>query len=241
MHLDYAAIFAIRGERYHRAMTRSPGARAAEFARLFDRHPVEAGQHVLDLPAGGGYLGSYLPRGARLTARELTPGFHGNVEVVPLTGTDLTGLGPFDHAVCLAALHHVEDPAAVLARMAGRLAPGGVLHFADVAQGSGISRFLDGFVGRYNETGHDGRYLDADALPLSPDLGGAVTRVEDAACPWHFADEAEMLAFCSDLFGLSDCPRQALLDALARDVGIDATGDGICLRWRLTYVDVQPG
>jgi len=238
MNLDYADIFAVRGHRYHHAMTRVPGARRFEFARLFDRHPVLPGESLLDLPAGGGYLRAHLPEGVRTTSRELTGGFQADTEVL---GPGDWALGRFDHVVCLAALHHIEDQPGFLARLAGHVGPGGTLHVADVAAGTGLARFLDGFVGRYNETGHEGRYLDPDRLPLTDALRARVTRADEVDCPWAFADEARMLDFCANLFGLQDCPVDALRDALERDVGVDRGPDGVALRWRLLYLDVRPG
>jgi SAM-dependent methyltransferase len=197
---------------------------------------VQAGQTLLDLPAGGGYLQAHLPRGVAVTARELTPGFDATTEVLGSSDWDL---GTFDHVVCLAALHHIDDQPGFLARLCRHVAPGGTLHLADVGAGSNLVAFLDGFVGGFNETGHQGRYLDADALPV---VAGtcAASRVADVACPWEFEDDEQMLDFCNDLFGLRDCPRARLLDALERYVGVDRNGTRTALRWHLTYVDLHP-
>ena len=232
---DYAAIFAQRGDRYHAAMQRHPGARHAEFAQLFARVPVRAGARVLDLPAGGAYLGQHLPAGCELVSLELSDGFGAGVAVVDAASP--WRWGRFDHAVCLAALHHIDAPDDFLARLLTHLAPGGTLHLADVAAGSGIARFLDGFVGRYNLTGHEGTYLRADPARFA--ALGAVARCEEAACPWVFADEAQMVDFTGRLFGLVDCPDEALREALHELVGVRVTGDAVALDWRLVYVDLQ--
>lgn len=236
MNLDYADIFAARGHLYHRAMIASPDARDAEFQRLFDCCPVLPGATLLDLPSGGGYLASKLPEGVAVTTRELTPGFGPAVQVVD---ADDWKLGKFDHIVCLAALHHIEDQPAFLARLCSHLASSGTLHFADVAAGSPHAEFLDGFVGRYNETGHDGRYLDRQALPLQPDPAFTVTRVDDVSCPWRFTSDDHMLAFCNDLFGLVDCPRSELSEVLHDTIGVRHVADSVLLDWRLVYVDVS--
>lgn len=234
MNLEYADIFARRGHLYHRAMAAAPAARHAEFDRLFDLHPVRPGQTLLDVPAGGGYLARHLGAGVATTSRELTAGFSDDVAV--LEGADWQ-LGSFDHAVCLAALHHIDDQTGFLGRLGSHLAAGGVLHVADVAAGSPHAEFLDGFVGHYNETGHEGRYLRRDALPLPP--GMRLLRAQDLACPWRFRDMEALLAFCSDLFGLVDCPRPALRAALGDLIGIAEDAGGVALQWRLTYVDMQ--
>lgn len=236
MNLDYAQIFETRGHLYHRAMQRWPAARRHEFQRLFDRYPVRAGQTVLDVPAGGGYLAGQLPTGTFVTARELASGFGGSI---PVLAEGDWSLARHDHVVCLAALHHIPDQPRFIERLFEHLAPGGVLHIADVALGSPHSRFLDGFVGRYNLTGHQGTYLDADALPLTAPVARHVTRVEDVACPWVFASRTDLLDFCTDLFGLVDCPADLLEAELAERIGIREAGGEVELAWRLTYIDIH--
>lgn len=237
MTLEYGEIFAQRGAAYHHAMLRHPDARRVEFTRLFECGTPQAGQRVLDIPSGGGYLRHHLPPTIELVCLELTAGFGGDVPVYQ--PTQPWTFGQFDHVVCLAALHHIEDQAGFLGGLLGRLNANGTLHLADVARGSGISRFLDGFVGRYNVTGHDGRYLPNDASWFA--TIGTVTRIVESHCPWTFADEPTMLDFCSGLFGLVDCPLALLRDALDTQVGVRLEGGKAVLDWRLLYVDLQPG
>jgi len=237
MILTYPEIFAQRGNRYHDAMLRFPQARNAEFERLFDACPVAAGARVLDLPAGGGYLARFLPADAQLVSLELSEGFGGGVDVHDPQRT--WPHAPFDHAVCLAALHHIEDQASFIRGMLGTLHPGGVLHVADVAAGSPLTRFLDGFVGRFNITGHEGGYLPRHEAFFA--RIGKLRRFGEFACPWRFVDEAAMLDFCGSLFGLVDCPPAELRAALADLVGFEAEGAGVRLDWRLLYVDLEAG
>lgn len=235
MNLTYPAIFAVRGRSYHEAMSRFPSARDREFEGLFIRHPVGPGTKLFDIPAGGGYLGRVLPAGTLLTGLELTDGFGGEL---PVYNQDAPwGLGKFDRGICLAALHHIDDQAAFLGSLTRGLGPAGLLHIGDVEAGSSIAEFLDGFVGRYNTTGHDGTYLDPSSLPVPS--GTDIVRVERREVPWHFDNEASLAAFCEGLFGLTDCPQRELVRALERDVGIESTGQGVSVRWRLLYVDLQ--
>lgn len=236
MTLDYAQMFEARGHRYHAAMLAEPEARAAEFERLFDAVPVLAGQRVLDVPAGGGYLARQLGDRISVTSLELTAGFHGAVSTVDPKAD--WPIGRFDHVVCLAALHHIRDKPAFIDKLLGHVADGGVLHLADVALGSPLCRYLDGFVGHYNCTGHEGDYMDPQVLPIPADA--RVLRAAEVACPWRFTDRAHLLAFCRDLFGLDDCPMDALEESLASLVGIRDIDGAAILDWRLLYVDLQP-
>ncbi len=235
MNLTYPEIFAQRGNRYHDAMLRFPGARNGEFERLFDACPVAPGARVLDLPAGGGYLARFLPADATLVSLELAEGFGGGVQVHDAQRT--WPHAPFDHAVCLAALHHIPDQPSFIRGLLSTLHPGGVLHVADVAGGSPLTRFLDGFVGRYNITGHEGMYLPRDEAFFA--AIGKLRRFGEFACPWRFADEAAMLDFCGSLFGLVDCPPAELRAALVDLVGFEAEDGGVRLDWRLLYADLE--
>lgn len=235
MNPQYADIFERRGHPYHQAMTKFPAARSAEFEGLFATHPLAGGESVLDFPAGGGYLANHLGAIAAVTSLEVSPGFSDTAEVVQVDG--LARFQGFDRAVCLAALHHFEDAIAVMQRLLRSLRQGGLLHVADVAADSPLGEFLDGFVGRYNLTGHHGTYLQCDRTAYS--RLGRVTRCEERPCPWRFDDKDAMLAFCMNLFGLVDCPVDALHEALHRLVGIRATELGVELDWRLLYLDIE--
>jgi SAM-dependent methyltransferase len=233
---DYGDIFDQRGNAYAQAMARWPAARDEEFAAAFRAYPVRAGERVLDVPAGGGYLRARLP-GAQVTELEFSEGFAAGIPVVsPLGDWSPVAGGPFDHAVCLAALHHISDGDALVGKLLDRLAPGGVLHLADVPAGSGIATFLDGFVGRYNQTGHAGLYRRTDAAAWA--RLGRVLRCEECLVPWQFASDADLAGFTARLFGLSGCSDADLLQALEREVGVERDADGVRLMWRLWYVDL---
>jgi len=232
----YSEIFDLRGSAYAQAMTRWPDAREAEFTALFEASPVLPGQGVLDVPAGGGYLRARLAQ-ARVEELEFSEGFSKVLPVVPPLGPwPAAQSGPFDHIVCLAALHHIQEGDAFIRRLVGLLAPGGVLHLADVPAGSGVAGFLDGFVGRFNQTGHSGLYRTADRGSWA--RLGSVLRCEERVVPWRFAHDDDMLAFTAGLFGVSGCPMPQLMQALEQQVGVSRDAQGVSLLWKLWYVDL---
>ena len=211
-----------------------PHARVSEFDELFAYSPLLGGESVIDIPSGGGYIAHRFGGRARVTSLEIASGFN---PAMPLVDPDmLATFTGYDHAVCLAALHHFEDPFNFLVRLRATLKPNGTIHLADVPSGSPLCNFLDDFVGRYNTTGHKGRYLSADPA-LYASLGNVV-RCEEAPCPWHFASKTDMLAFCSALFGLVDCPLDDLRTALHDFVGYREDDFGVHLNWRLMYIDI---
>ena len=234
---EYSDIFEKRGVNYHGAMQRQPDARNAEFDALFARRPVQAGETVLDIPAGGGYLARRLPAGIRVTELELTSGFSPDVPVAPAYGD--WGVGQFDRTVCLAAMHHIADQERFAALLVAHTRPGGTVHIADVDTGSRLTKFLDGFVGRYNVTGHNGNYIDGDAFARIKGARVAVSEIR--RCPWHFDSETSALDFAAGLFGVADYPRDAFREAVEEQVGMRRDGNGVILDWRLRYVDLAVG
>jgi SAM-dependent methyltransferase len=216
-------------------MRRWPTVRAEEFAQLFRRHPLQPGERLLDVPAGGGYLARFCPPGVTVDALEFCDGF----------GRGATAVDPFgpwpvpaaDRVVCLAALHHIDPLAPFLERLVDAVRPGGLVHLADVGRGSPIATFLDGFVDAWTPGGHRGHYRDWGRVPWPARLEPLV--VEERACPWRFRSLAEMEAFTRQLFALRGDPPGALRAALAESVGWRQESDGVTLAWRLTAVDLR--
>ena len=235
MNPEYVEIFSQRGHPYHAAMQAFPDARHAEFKQLFAACPLDGdAPRILDIPAGGGYLARHLGGRAQVTSLEITPGFCPDTPLVD--PDDLGAFSGYDRAVCLAALHHFEDPIGFLGSLRRTLKPGGILHVADVRAGSPLCEYLDGFVGRYNITGHNGHYLDPDRASYAS--LGHVERCKEVPCRWQFSNEADMLTFAGGLFGLVDYPVTALREALQRHVGFRTTKVGVELDWRLLYIDI---
>lgn len=127
--------------------------------------------------------------------------------------------------VCLAALHHIDDKAGFLASLMRGRSGKGLLHIGDVEADSPIAEFLDGFVGRYNVTGHKGRHLSASAIPAPPEV--QVLRAKCLYARWRLETEHALVAFCTGLFGLRNCPPRVLVDAFEGLVVIEGTATGI--------------
>lgn len=232
---EYADIFAARGAAYHGAMQRQMDARNAEFDALFVRHPVKPGQTLLDIPAGGGYLARRLPESVQVTELEVTKGFTPQLRVVPTYGD--WDVGRFDHVVCLAALHHIQEQDRFVAQLAAHTAPGGIIHLADVDITQNIATFLDGFVGRFNSTGHRGKYITAQSFAHLPGTQLLASEIRD--CPWRFPSEERALDFAAALFGVVNYPRAEFRDAVRHFVGMREASRNILLDWKLRYIDLK--
>lgn len=251
MRTAYGEIFATRSDRYERAMTRMPGARAAEFAS-FCRHLDLAGSEVLaDVPAGGAYLRRYLPAGVAYLAVDESEHFHAacTARLLPAdlainaTCLDMPlATASIDVVGSLTGLHHVYPREPAYAEWHRVLRPGGRVVIADVAAGTAEGEFLNGFVDRYNSQGHDGRFLDNDDLAALHAAGFADVTVTDERYAWRFAAPGDAVEFCLDLFGL-DQPgaAAALATTLERDLDLHAAaGDGgWLLPWGLRFITAR--
>jgi hypothetical protein len=95
---------------------------------------------------------------------------------------------------------------------------------------------MDEFVNQYNPLGHKGIYRDfSDALwPTTLKL----LSINKRPCPWVFSDIENMIYFCTNLFGLKECPDGVLLEALMDYIGYEKVNDKLVLNWELVYTDL---
>jgi SAM-dependent methyltransferase len=238
---SYEDIFTARGDAYHAAMTRWPEARAQELRLLLDALRPQAGETLIDAPAGGGYLAERLPAGVRYVAVEAARPFFdrcperdGRSRVLcPLAKIALPDRSA-DLITCLTGLHHEPDVGGVLAEFARVLRPGGRLGIADVKLGSPPDRFLNGFVHEHSRTGHRGAFFD-DSLAAALRAAG-LTGVTLAFAPlrWRFPDAASMVDFVRLLFGVDLASEAQIHAAITELLGCDRLPDGsLALRWGL--------
>jgi len=239
----YGADFAARGAGYDDAMTSHPRARDEEFGFVVGLAGVRPSDRVVDIPAGGGYLAAYLPAGVEYTACECSSSFaaRGSERGLTVVESDLRGtaLGAnrADVVVSVAGLHHEEDPVGLLGAWRRLLRPGGRLVVADVAAGSSVASFLDGFVGNHNGIGHVGRYLPPDVDRRVRAVGYVDVRIVDGAYHWWFPDEEALGRFCVALFGLVSAAASDAIEAARETLGFAVASDGrLGLRWGLRAV-----
>jgi SAM-dependent methyltransferase len=238
---NYQDIFTARGAAYHEAMTRWPDAREEELWLLLDLLKPQAGETLVDAPAGGGYLAARLPAGVRYVAVEAARPFFDRCPegglctrvLCPLSKIDLPDRSA-DLVTCLTGLHHEPDVGGVLAELVRVLRPGGRLGVADVMLGSAPDRFLNGFVHEHSQTGHRGAFLDESFAEALRAAGLGEVTLAMTPLRWRFSDPASMIAFVSLLFGVDRASPAEVREAIAQMLGTDPLPDGgIALRWGL--------
>lgn len=245
---DYRDIFERRGEEYHQAMTRYPRARRREFEHMLALVRPSAGERLLDMPSGGGYLEDYLcGTDVSLIAVETSSVFHARAAERTGLETRLCALNAVpldddsaDAIVSLAGLHHVEDRSAVFGEMKRLLSGTGRLCLADVKAESGPARFLDVFVNDHSSLGHSGRFVDDT---FRAELRGAGFNIEsdhDISYDWHFDDAKAMTDYCRLLFGIDRAGRDEILSGIGRHLDYAESGGECRMRWSLTFIRCRP-
>jgi SAM-dependent methyltransferase len=238
---SYEEIFSERGDAYHEAMTRWPGAREEELRLLLDALLPRAGETLVDAPAGGGYLAARVPAGVRYVAVEAARPFFDRCPeddrctrvLSPLAKIALPDASA-DLITCLTGLHHEPDVGGALSEFARILRPGGRLGIADVRRGSKPDRFLNGFVHEHSRTGHRGVFFDETFADALREAGLREVTLTPSPLRWRFSDASEMVAFMRLLFGVDLATDGDLHAALTEMLGTEPLPDGgIALRWEL--------
>jgi len=241
----YAELFAQRGSAYDRAMQKYPHARDAEFLQLLAEVELKAGMRVGDVPAGGGYLRWYLPEGCVWEGHEPCATFtnHGAREDDPASRPLLPlpwGDGELDCVLSLAGVHHIEDKTELWGEVRRVLKPAARFVVSDVAEGSPYARFLDGFVGDYNSTGHEGRFLNAATVEELKACGFKVIDARGNAYHWRFENREQMADFAGGLFDVCKATPNQIIEAIERDLGVEDNADGsVGMNWALMTITCE--
>ena len=234
---DYSEIFAQRAHQYHEAMQRDPRARDGEFLALLEDLSSSA-IDLLDVPSGGGYLSTYLDAHRRLESCDFSIGFAGSR--IPLGRPEALPFADaaFDAVLSLTGLHHVslERQDAFFAECRRLLRPGGQLLIGEVLTDSNVAAFLNDFVHRHNSQGHVGVFFDDAFLPRLQMAGFETARMTVRHYPWRFADEAAMVFYCRNMFGIDRATDAEILSGLREYLDYRSTEDGrIELPWQLVF------
>ncbi len=234
----YAEIFAQNGNSYHQAMQTWPQARDQEFNTALASLNLAQGAHVLDVPAGGGYLQRYLSDSHHYHGFDFSGGFdaaHNIVENCSETKIDIADSN-MDAALCLASLHHIENRSEFYQEVRRTLKPNGVFLIADVVAGSPQDGFLNTFVNQWNSLGHEGVFIDLERDQEALVNAGFSCDYSVQHYHWQFRSSAEALEYFRLLFTLDRQPSDALLTKAITQLGEKKTSAAYCVRWSLGFI-----
>jgi SAM-dependent methyltransferase len=246
---EYQALFDARGGLYNRANRLYPEARAQEASAMIRHLSLSPRSRWLDVSAGGGYLSDRaraegLPRAwlacdaslpFLISAENRRGVCVARAEMLPLSA------GRFDAAVCLAALHHSEDPRSVVRELLRVTVSGGRAALGDVADGSPAARFLNGFADRHTPSGHRGRFYAHETLAGFFGAEGARgIRGERLQFDWNLPSRADAALFFRDLFGLTPATTDAEISDALGELGAGPSEASYRIPWTMNYVSGCP-
>lgn len=236
-HKEYNDLFSVRGHQYDHAMRMYPGARDQEFLSAVNYADFQANPTVLDVPAGGKYLESYLPAGCSYLAHEPCANFDQKENNSADTLLPLPfAKDQIDIAFSIAGVHHLADKEPLFTDLKRVIKPGGQLILCDVYEDSDVAFFLDEFVGKYNSTGHEGVYLNQDTLKTAKAAGWEILSAERRSYQWLFGNEQAMAAFCISLFDLRGISHNAVISEIKKRIGVTQTETGVGINWELFFI-----
>jgi ubiquinone/menaquinone biosynthesis C-methylase UbiE len=243
--LEYQTLFDARGGLYNRANRLYPEARAREAAALLRHLALSPRARWLDVFAGGGYLSE------RARAEGFPPASvacDGSLAFLlsselrrcacVASGSELPFAdGSFDAVACLAALHHAEDPSAVICELLRVVARGGRVALGDAAADSPTSLLLNAFVDRHTASGHFGRFYSLETLAGFYDAAGAGDiRTERAQILWIFPSHRGAVDFCRNLFGLMPETTDREIAQALEALGARPSGDRYEVPWTMHFI-----
>ncbi|OUR65603.1 hypothetical protein A9Q79_01010 [Methylophaga sp. 42_25_T18] len=233
----YTDLFQTRGDKYESAMQQFPHARDHEFQQAADLASFTQKDTILDVPAGGGYLQSYLSSNHLYHAHEPCSTFGHSTND---SANDLLPLPHQDEAIditfSIAGVHHIQNKPSLFNEIARVTPSQGQLILADVHKHSAVASFLDDFVGSNNSTGHDGIYIDETTLDVLDSSGWQVISANRKPVYWSFNDESAMANFCRSLFDLRSLSNEAIISAINELLGINHLDGKVNLNWELFYI-----
>jgi SAM-dependent methyltransferase len=240
----YKDIFNLRGNYYHQAMEKYPFARKEEFKHVIDLADIADNNVVCDVPSGGGYLNQFIHQSVSIISVETSSEFMSfcnhtkkilcdSITNIPLASSSI------DRIISLAALHHVSDKKLFYRESSRLLVPDGILCIADVMEETGVAKFLNIFVDKYNSMGHYGEFFDKTSKKdlLSCDFDVLYSSPIDFV--WEFDSSEDMVEFCRLLFYINLGSNEQILEAIEEYLGYQIINNRYFMNWELYFIKAR--
>lgn len=236
---DYQEIFNQRGDSYHLAMKKYPDARYQELISVLQF--LKAGDVVLDIPSGGGYLEGFLDETITYLPYDFSGEFADNHTGISKCTESRINIEDHiaDKMVCLAAHHHIVERIEFYRESKRVLKEYGELIIIDPLIGSKPATFLNNFVNSWNSMGHKGEFLDFEADSEVLKTSGFKVTWEKHELNWMFDNREELLDFTRMLFYLDKNPDDELLYSSLSNLGVQSIGGKVQLNWDLGVIIAQ--
>lgn len=244
----YTDTFDARGALYNSAMAKFPHARDDELNHLLNRLSPAPGEHIIDTPAGGGYVADALNElGAIVTCVEPSAEFGKSLSgryQTHISPIWKTGIPDDSHhkLASLAGLHHLQsDELESFFKEAYRiLKPGGLIVIADVARDTPAAEFLNGAVDEWTTTGHKGNFFEAGLMTtLLNNAGFTATEETTEQFHWRCPSKEDLLFFIHELFGMVNLDPEKTGDVLPEGMQIQTNSSSAELPWSLVFASAR--
>lgn len=243
---QYAEIFAKRGQEYNLSMQRYPQARAKEFEAAIAAIKPRARELICDAPSGGGYLARHMNPDLQLRVVEVDPtdGFQpqagaaapaGQPIIAPLNEIPLND-GACDAIVSIAGLHHANNLNEIFTEFRRLLSSRGRVVILEVAEGSPVDRFLNGFVDTHCSLGHKGVFVNTHFYSQLDSAGLTVQHDDTAAYTWDFVNTDAMADFARLIFGLDLADKRQIIQGIGDILGFSEAQGGCQMHWQLRQI-----
>ena len=227
------------------AMQQFPNARDAERAPLLELGGLRPGYCVLDLQAAGGYLSDgvfeYLKGNVSLICLEPCDELRSRISTKYYSVDDRVedwcsvDDESVDVVLGLAGLHHSEDHQATINEAYRVLKKGGRIVICDVEYESDMAKWLNGYVDRHNQGGHNGKFIKTGSLSkLFENSGFFSINETKIRVPWCFDSFESAAKFFKGLFGIEK-KEDEILQAMHEYLELYKENDMFWVDWSLIY------
>lgn len=241
----YKDVFNKRAKSHDEAFRMYPDACRTEVVNCLQLANLRPGEILVDLPSAGGFLSRYLyVPDVHLIAIDPSPDLHAlcskivqDSYLAPLDNLPLNDCS-VDAAICLAGLHHEQNPEPILSEIYRILKKNhGRLVVAEVQRDSPVANFLNGFVHENNSGGHEGHFVDDIFIEKFARIGFRLDYDQIANYYWHFDSKFALGDCLQRMFGIDLSMPYEIYHAVESQLGVDQLPDGrLGMRWSLRLI-----
>lgn len=240
--MDYSNIFGNRASSYIDASGSWPATRDQELASFISLLALKPGERFLDIPCGSGLVAEKIEHTIDYLGLDPAQAFVTHCQTqgiaavqAPMRCTELPSES-FDVIGSLTGVHHESHRVELYKEWFRLLKPGGRIVIVDVAQGSSVGQFLNGFVDEWNSDGHQGYFLTEQDGQWVKEAGFSTPFINQSSYAWLAPNDIAMYRFMLNLFGLDKQPQLVDMQAAWRMLGWRPDEQACRVPWSLSAI-----